>query len=166
MHDSSTSKKSIKRQGFKYEWLSSFPWLRYDNINKLMYCKLCNSHSKKNDFATKGNINKILFIIIFFFGFITDNYFKFAGSSNISRISALKEHAKSDDHKDAINREREKEAMYKVSNNAIQKADNHVLGLMKTIYWMAKNDIPLYKFSNTINLGRSLNSPCFMESIS
>ena len=63
MHDSSTSKKSIKRQGFKYEWLSSFPWLRYDNINKLMYCKLCNSHSKKNNFATKGNINEILFII-------------------------------------------------------------------------------------------------------
>jgi len=49
--------------------------------------------------------------------------------------------------------------MKKVTKNAINKAHEHTCSLMKIIFWLAKNDIPLNKFPSAIQLGRALESP-------
>ena len=44
--------------------------------------------------------------------------------------------------------------MKKVTKNAINKAHEHTCSLMKIIFWLAKNDIPLNKFPSAIQLGQ------------
>jgi hypothetical protein len=50
-----------------------------------------------------------------------------------------------------------------VTQNAIKKSEKHVLGLMITLYWIAKNNLPLNLFQKTVSLSRSLNSPYYSE---
>jgi hypothetical protein len=38
-------------KSFKYEWLTKFNWLIYDNEKKVMFCKICKIHNKANTFA-------------------------------------------------------------------------------------------------------------------
>ncbi|CAB4487085.1 unnamed protein product [Rhizophagus irregularis] len=78
--DEDNSNKDVKKlrindKTFKSKWLAEFSWLRYDEINKKMYCTLYMRHKKKNKFATEG-------------------------ATNISRKSAIKEHINTEDHKD------------------------------------------------------------------
>ncbi|GBC07915.1 hypothetical protein RclHR1_07790007 [Rhizophagus clarus] len=69
-------KNSNFNKTFKIKWLSEFPWLHYDSDNKKMFCTLCMKHKMKNKFAAEG-------------------------AANISKKSAVKEHAKCKDHTDA-----------------------------------------------------------------
>ncbi|KAK6168057.1 hypothetical protein SNE40_021959 [Patella caerulea] len=36
---------------FKLKWLTKFPWLRFDDDSRKMYCQLCEKHQVKNDFV-------------------------------------------------------------------------------------------------------------------
>src|SRR6266498_343001 len=75
------------------------------------------------------------------------------------KASAPAEHSTSDEHTRANNLELAKAQMKKVTKNAINKAHEHTCSLMKIIFWLAKNDIPLNKFPSAIQLGRALESP-------
>src|SRR4051794_40501454 len=75
------------------------------------------------------------------------------------KASAPAEHSTSDDHTRANNLELAKAQMKKVTNNAISRAHEYTSCLMKIIFWLAKNDIPLNKFPNVIQLGQALESP-------
>ena len=48
--------------------------------------------------------------------------------------------------------------MKKITNNIINKAYEYTYCLIKIIFWLAKNDISLNKFSNIIQFGRALES--------
>ncbi|GET02516.1 zinc finger protein 862-like [Rhizophagus clarus] len=68
------------------------------------------------------------------------------------KTSALLEHASIKDHIDATN-------LIKVSNNSVNKAQNHISALMKIIFWMAENDISLNKLSEIVKLCKILECP-------
>src|SRR5205823_5568040 len=75
------------------------------------------------------------------------------------KSSALGEHASTKDHTDATNREIGKAELIKVTNNAVDKAQEHVDALMKVVFWLAENDIPLNKLPKVIQLCRALECP-------
>lgn len=49
--------------------------------------------------------------------------------------------------------------MVKATSNAVNHANKHVESLMKIIYSMAQNNLPLNQFSQLVQLGRALESP-------
>jgi len=75
------------------------------------------------------------------------------------KASASAEHSTSDEHTQANNLELAKVQMKKVTNNAINKAYEYICSLIKIVFWLAKNDISLHKFSSIIQLDRALESP-------
>ncbi|CAG8524200.1 3505_t:CDS:2, partial [Dentiscutata heterogama] len=63
------------------------------------------------------------------------------------KYSAIKEHAETKDHLDLCKR------------NKIKVPSEHIISLMKIIYCMAKDDLPLNKFKNLTHLGRAIEAP-------
>ncbi|GBB90528.1 hypothetical protein RclHR1_17500001 [Rhizophagus clarus] len=122
-----------KTEGFQEEWLEIYKWLIYDSSKKLMFCSLCKSHKKLNRFGKEGSKN--------------------------FKTSALSEHASTKDHTDATNLEISRAEFIRVSNNSIDKAQNHIGSLMKIIFWLAENDISLNKLSEVVKLCRILGCP-------
>ncbi|CAB5391304.1 unnamed protein product [Rhizophagus irregularis] len=118
---------------FQNEWLNIYKWLIYDGSRNLMFCSLCQSHKKQNKFRKEG--------------------------SKDFKSSALSEHSTTKDHTDATNREIAKVELIKVTNNAIDRAQNHVSVLMKIIFWLAENDISLNKLPEVVRLCRILDCP-------
>ncbi|CAG8738034.1 9848_t:CDS:2 [Rhizophagus irregularis] len=118
---------------FQNEWLNIYKWLIYDGSRNLMFCSLCQSHKKQNKFRKEG--------------------------SKDFKSSALSEHFTTKDHTDATNREIAKVELIKVTNNAIDRAQNHVSVLMKIIFWLAENDISLNKLPEVVRLCRILDCP-------
>lgn len=49
--------------------------------------------------------------------------------------------------------------MQESSKKAISNGNKHIINIMKMIYWMAKEDIPISKFPSLINLGHALQVP-------
>ncbi|CAG8627054.1 14857_t:CDS:1 [Funneliformis caledonium] len=130
-NSSKDAKKSYKSNNkiFKLKWLNEFSWLRYDEINKRMYCTLCMRHKKKNKFATEG-------------------------TTNISRKSAIREHINTEDHNDAEKLESSRiqmESLQKefTSSNANM---NHIVDIMRAVYFLAKKNLPLRLLSSVIEL--------------
>ena len=68
------------------------------------------------------------------------------------KASASAGYSTSDNHIQANNLELAKAQMKKVTNNIINKVYEYTCCLMKIIFWLAKNDISLNKFSNVIQL--------------
>ncbi|GBB89907.1 hypothetical protein RclHR1_16760003 [Rhizophagus clarus] len=98
-----------------------------------MFCSLCQSHRKLNKFGKEGSKN--------------------------FKTSALSEHTLTKDHTDITNLKVARAKLIKVSNNSVDKAQNHVGALMKIIFWMAENDILLNKLSEIVKLCRILEYP-------
>ncbi|XP_050391917.1 uncharacterized protein LOC126810731 [Patella vulgata] len=42
----------VRPRRFKLKWLTKFPWLRFDDDSRKMYCQLCEKHQVKNDFVS------------------------------------------------------------------------------------------------------------------
>ncbi|GES78079.1 zinc finger protein 862-like [Rhizophagus clarus] len=125
--------KKKKTEGFQKEWLKIYKWLVYDKSKNLMFCSLCQSHRKLNKFEKKGSKN--------------------------FKTSALSEHASTKDHTDATNLEIARAELIKVSNNSVDKAQNHISALMKIIFWMAENNISLNKLFEIVKLCKILECP-------
>ncbi|CAB4384212.1 unnamed protein product [Rhizophagus irregularis] len=85
-------------------------------------------------------------------------FFKMNGSKNF-KSSALSEHFTTKNHTDATNQEIAKVELIKVTNNAIDRAQNHVSVLMKIIFWLAENDISLNKLPEVVKLCRIFDCP-------
>ncbi|GBB83340.1 hypothetical protein RclHR1_10070002 [Rhizophagus clarus] len=71
-------------------------------------------------------------------------------SSRNFKTSDLSEHASTKDHSNATNIEIARAEFIKVSNNPVDKTQNHVGALMKIIFWMVENDISLNKLSEVV----------------
>ncbi|CAG8618719.1 16242_t:CDS:2 [Funneliformis caledonium] len=91
--------------------------------------------------------------------------FKKNGSKKF-KTSALSEHTSTKDHTDATNLEISRAEFIRVSNNSIDKAQNHVGSLMKIIFWLAENDISLNKLSEVVKLCRILGCPQLISAFS
>jgi hypothetical protein len=134
---SKDAKKSYKSNNkiFKLKWLNEFSWLRYDKINKRMYCTLCMQYKKKK-FATEG-------------------------ATNISRKLAIREHINTEDHNDAEKLESSRiqmESLQKefTSSNANM---NHIVGIMRAVYFLAKKNLPLRLLPSVVELLKESGSP-------
>ncbi|CAG8712592.1 5226_t:CDS:2, partial [Cetraspora pellucida] len=64
------------------------------------------------------------------------------------KLYAVKEHTKTQDHTDSCKK-----------NEILNTPPEHIKSLMKIIYCLAKNDIPLNKFSQLAHLGRAIGAP-------
>ncbi|CAG8802504.1 14388_t:CDS:2, partial [Dentiscutata erythropus] len=76
---------------------------------------------------------------------------------------SVKEHASLNQHIDAIKLDTAKKARNKESVQVIQKNKNHIVGVIKIIYTLIRQDIPLAKFSYFIQMFCELESPFIME---
>ena len=83
----------------------------------------------------------------------------YLGSKNVSKKSAIQDHISSGGHKEALKKESARLAMVKATSNALNYANKHVKSLMKIVYSMAQNNLPLNQFSQLVQLGRALKSP-------
>ncbi|CAB4479250.1 unnamed protein product [Rhizophagus irregularis] len=128
------TKAKINKKGFQKKWLKEFSWLRYDSKEKKMHCELCRFHGINIPFAKEG-------------------------SKNVGKKSTIQEHNNSGGHKEALKKESSRLAMVKATSNAVNHANKHVESLMKIIYSMAQNNLPLNQFSQLVQLGRALESP-------
>ncbi|GES83200.1 zinc finger protein 862-like [Rhizophagus clarus] len=126
-------KAKINKKGLQRKWLKEFSWLRYDSKEKKMHCELCRFHGINIPFAKEG-------------------------SKNIGKKSAIQEHNSSSGHKEALKKESSRLAMVKATSNAINYANKHVESLMKIIYSMAQNNLPLNQFSQLVQLAKDLLS--------
>ncbi|CAG8721475.1 6749_t:CDS:2, partial [Cetraspora pellucida] len=75
------------------------------------------------------------------------------------RKSALDEHAASQQHNEANKKEAASLRMVTVSNNAISNAHQHVLQMMKMIFWLVSEDIALNKIKSFIDLAQFIEVP-------
>jgi Domain of unknown function (DUF4371) len=123
-------------KSFKYKWLMEFSWLQYDKNKKKMYCTLCMKHKKKNKFATEG-------------------------ATNISKKSAIKEHANTEDHSSAEKLEKAKIQMESLQKQLFSSNanTNHIIGVMRAVYFLAKNNLPLRLLPSVVGLIKESGSP-------
>ncbi|CAG8817760.1 10563_t:CDS:2, partial [Cetraspora pellucida] len=75
------------------------------------------------------------------------------------RKSVLDEHAASQQHNKANKKEAASLRMVTVSNNAINNAHQHVLQMMKMIFWLVSEDIALNKIKSFIDLAQFIEVP-------
>ncbi|CAG8684471.1 12174_t:CDS:2, partial [Cetraspora pellucida] len=133
---SSNSAKKLKiiksKSNFQNSWLSKFKWLQYNKISQRMFCKYCTVHKKSNVFGRSINFN---------------------------RKSSVKEHASSDQHIDAIRLEAAKIIADEASAKSMQKSEAHVIGVLKIVNSLVREDIPLSKLPHFVQLSRDLESP-------
>jgi hypothetical protein len=120
---------------FQYAWLIEFRWLRYDNDNKVMYCIYCRNHNIKTTAFGKS------------------------GSKNISKKSAIIEHSKCSSHKQALQLEASKTQMEVILSESFDQSAKYVIGLMKIVFYMIKNNIPFSKFPSQVELAIALEAP-------
>lgn len=127
-------------QCFKYNDKCEFSWLRFDKTQNKMYCTLCENYN---------NVNK----------FMSNNMIR--GSQNFQKCT-LREHILIADHIAALdlrNKTQEKQPEKKSSIPSIFKSIREqlqfldMLPLIKNAYWVAKENLSLYKFEslNTLN---------------
>ena len=116
-------KNSNYDKTFKIKWLSEFSWLRYDDDNKKIFCVICTRHKMKNKFATEG-------------------------AANISKKSAVKEHAKCKDHNEAEKLEIARIQTESMQNQIFSSDANvkHIIVIMRAVYFLSKKDLPLRPF--------------------
>ncbi|CAG8762574.1 19788_t:CDS:2, partial [Gigaspora margarita] len=75
------------------------------------------------------------------------------------RKSALDEHAISQQHNEANKKEVASLRIITVSNNAINNALQHVLQIMRIVFWLATENIALSKIESFLNLAQLLEVP-------
>ena len=105
---------------FVRSWLEDFSWLFYDSSTKIMYCKLCQKHHKKNVFAT-------------------------CGSTNFRRL-AFVDDTISLEHTDAIKADQDSLNAAPIFTSATDLADKAMITLLEAAYFLAQEDLAILKF--------------------
>ncbi|XP_021339253.1 zinc finger protein 862-like [Mizuhopecten yessoensis] len=126
---SGSAVKKRKTKVFHQKWTGQWQWLRKEE--KGMKCSVCEKHHKSNPFTSAD------------------------GCVNF-RTSTLTRHAGSMDHTDSLRAE----ALQKDFNQAaatakmqsVAHAKEGVEAAMKTVFWMAKEDIPIKKYTSMMEL--------------
>ena len=114
-----SSKNRTDDRCFQEKWLSDYSWLQYDKEKKIMTCSLYIKHKKKNAMTT--------------------------GTSNF-RTSTLTRHADHNDHQAAVLGETLRSCFQKSVNNALSENEQAVTVALKTVYFLASEDIPMHKY--------------------
>ena len=115
-----------KLRKFFSSWLSdsSFSsWLTFDGSK--MRCKVCLTSKKKNNFT--------------------------AGCSDMQR-TALSRHMNCPDHMSALLDLEQRKAMVIATQNSFSEEEKAVVGALRTVYWLAKEELASSKFSSLSSL--------------
>ena len=81
------------------------------------------------------------------------------GTDNF-RTSTLTRHVVGPDHQNAIKSGTERGNMQKAVNKALNKEEKGVIVALKTVYWLAKEGLPLSKYQSLINFLKELQTLC------
>src|SRR5947207_9413048 len=101
-----------------------------------MFCTICIKHKMKNKFATEG-------------------------AANISKKSAVKEHAKCKDHNEAEKLEIACIQMESLQNQIFTSDKNikHIIVVMRAVYFLSRKDLPLRLLPSIIEMMKELDTP-------
>ena len=123
---SSASDKKCKTRNYEESWKQKYPWLiRLENGN--IACKLC-IESKFSNAMTRG----------------TDNF----GTSTLVR------HARTPDHHKAVVDSTSRNTLKEQVEGIMDKKCESVKLAMSTVYFMAKEDLPLSNYESLIDFQR------------
>ena len=129
-HASVSSAAGSKSRTFQVKWLQEYKWLSYEDGK--MLCQLCIKADKANSF-TKG-------------------------SSNF-RTSNLKEHLKTADHRLAVQVPILQKNQERVMGKMLNDRECAILVAMKTVHWLASQDVALMKYKSLMSLFKDLDVP-------
>ncbi|GES89301.1 hypothetical protein GLOIN_2v1489169 [Rhizophagus clarus] len=89
------------------------------------------------------------------------NKFAAKGAANISKKSAVKEHAKCKDHTDAKKLETARIQMESLQNQIFLSDANvrHIIVVMRVVYFLSKNNLPLRLLPSTIEMMKESETP-------
>ncbi|XP_060568155.1 zinc finger protein 862-like [Ruditapes philippinarum] len=118
----SITKVKVDRE-FRKEWLTKYPWLLYES-NK-MTCNICISEGKDNPFTS--------------------------GCTNF-RHSTLVRHLSSNQHRAAVEATSLRRSMSKQTSSIISKHYEAATGVMRSVYWLAKEQLPTSKHKSLLQL--------------
>lgn len=128
----SLSNQTDDGRHFSDKWLQEYTWLQYDAEKNVMTCSLCIKHKKTNAMTT--------------------------GTSNF-RTSTLSRHADHKDHKAAVLGENLRPDFNKAVNKALLENEQAVTVALKTVYFLATEDIPMYKYERFIQFLADCDCP-------
>ncbi|XP_060559338.1 zinc finger protein 862-like [Ruditapes philippinarum] len=111
-------------------WVKSYPWL-YQEDGK-MFCKYCKINGKNNS-LTKGCTH--------------------------FRTSTLYRHEVIDDHIQSVATPSLAENFQLAVSKAFSKEDEAMVKMIKTVVWLAKENLPLSKFESLVNFLNSVDVP-------
>ncbi|XP_060605113.1 uncharacterized protein LOC132757745 [Ruditapes philippinarum] len=129
---SSPKKAKIAKAVFQHKWLKSYFWLKFDDNKNEMYCDFCRNLHYCNTMAL--------------------------GTSNF-KTTTLQRHAASSDHHSAVSNKSHRQQFKEAVLNADSKESKSIMLVMKVVYWLAKECIPLTKYSSLMELLQFLETP-------
>lgn len=109
---------------FQPKWFQMYPWLEFDSAEGKMTCKICKTANKNNIF-TKG----------------TNNF----------RTSNITDHMKSNEHKSALIIPSLRKNLEQAEKNVANEKEKAAIIALKTVYWLAVEDVALVKFKSLVN---------------
>ena len=125
-----SSKKS--KCSFQPKWLRSYFWLKYDADKDHMYCEICRNLKFTNTLSL--------------------------GTNNF-KTTTLQRHVVSQDHKSAVSNPGERSNFEEAVVCADSKEESAIMLVMKVVYWLAKECIPLSKYGSLMQLLELLGTP-------
>jgi hypothetical protein len=115
----SQSAKAREVRHFQKAWIDKYPWLKYQEENDLMFCKLCREAGKSNAMAVG-----------------TNNY----------KTSTLTRHVDSSDHKMLAEGPKEATNLKKASTKMLDRKEKTIEVALKAMFWLCKEGLPQSKF--------------------
>jgi len=129
------SKVAVPKAPVHYcdDWPNKYgTWLTYDSEKNHMYCTLCKERKYHNNLATG-----------------TDNF----------RTTTLIRHVNSPDHRAALVAPVASRSLDTAIANVESKEERGILSCLKTVYWLAKECIPLNKFPSLMEHQKAVGAP-------
>ncbi len=118
---------------FQQKWRAVYgQWLHYDDDKRIMYCDICRQLKFTNAMAV--------------------------GTTNL-KTTTIQRHVSSDDHQRALLAPQEQNNFQTAVSSALSKEESGIVACMKVVYWMAKEAVPLSKYSSLMELLRELGTP-------
>ena len=117
----------VEKRKFQHRWLKVWPWLFEQNGK--MFCKVCIDNKKDNSFT---------------------------GGCHTFRTSSMVRHEATEDHKSSTRAPEMMQEMETVTNKAFSEHDEALVKLMKVVYWLAQENMPLTKFDSFMDLLKQL----------
>ncbi len=120
---SDAEKKKGKKRRFQKEWLQKYSWLRFSPEKNAMFCSICSDRAVVNPFTT--------------------------GCQNW-RTSTLQRHVASAEHRQTVRDQTAEANMARILDKAMGENEKAILSAIKTVYFMAKCDIPNAKYAEML----------------